>query len=244
MPSCIAPQWQWGQTGDVYHYYSEYIFLDSNDDQACYMSYWDNYDSLQGDLGFCWCDGGNDCPMCSQTLLKAQAVQPSDGKKPSPIPDERLRLLGSQALNETGYVYNTVPGSLMPSSISVALNSDSEIYLDPMTRNEVLGSGKAEILNEKLYWTMLDGGKVYFKLFEVRLEVIPKPQETRLKRHSTNVRMGFQTDAPEDPEMAKEVHPSLLEVLQTDRITGAKSKCALFKLSPRQTYVVRLASNK
>lgn len=245
-PSCIAPQWQWGQTGHVFHYYSEYIFIDpSTYNQLCYMSYWDNYDSTVDNLPFCYCDGGNDCPACSQQKMLAVDEKSATGStRPAPVPDERLRLFGAETINVDGY-----GRTLLAADVTIYHPSTAD-RLDPGRTTEILdesktkvGKGTAEILNERICSTRLDGVDVYFKVFEVRLTV-SSTNPAKLKSYSTVVRTGVQVDG--STTSSSDVHavdPSLFEVLRMDRISGAKSKCALFKLSPTRTYVVRLASS-
>ncbi|MEZ6043619.1 MAG: hypothetical protein R3C20_24235 [Planctomycetaceae bacterium] len=227
-PSCIAPQWQWGQTGNIYHYYSEYIYLSDSPpfEQLCYLSYWDNYDSTDGNLPFCYCDGGDGCPSCS-VFSSLVSQETNDASRP----DERLRLLGTQNVNDTG-----CPAGLPP-NVEITLANNTEIRNDQGIK---VGEGTAKILNERLCSTNLNGQTIYFKLFEVQLTV--QSMAPVVKDHSTVVRLGFQTETPDEDSLVHRVDSSLFEVLMTDRIAGQRSKCALVKLSTTRTFVVRLAS--
>lgn len=86
-PTHACPQWEWGNTGNIYHYYSEMI---DNDHIPCLSLYWDNLDGPQGmDLtGSCGNAGACHGPLLRQIEASQQRQgDPQNAttmKKPGP----------------------------------------------------------------------------------------------------------------------------------------------------------------
>jgi len=114
-PSCIYPQWEWGQTGPIYHYYSEYVFI-TGGKHNCSLSYWDNYDmGATGLAVYYGCDSNEtDCDPGGETTVllpgtkvkigkQKDSVQdaddPIDPTTPTPKPSD----VGNETLNDKGY---------------------------------------------------------------------------------------------------------------------------------------------
>lgn len=145
-PTHVCPQWEWGQTGEIHHYYSEYC---EESDDVCNSLGWDNYD---GAANLAMNVGCPDCDRCLATLVtsqtkptseqgkkgKANAQKTDRGRRPQTAPG--LARNGLTNLPAAGHRPTLMPGATLRDTLTADVESTSEktirvnlfiILLDP-----------------------------------------------------------------------------------------------------------------
>ena len=125
-PTHVCPQWDWGQTGEIHHYYSQYC---EESGGVCTSLGWDNYDGAEGLAMNVGCP---DCASCLQVLLttqtkptpeaeqgkegKANAQKTNRGRRPQTAPG--IAKDGIKKLPPAGHTPTLMAGALLRDTLT------------------------------------------------------------------------------------------------------------------------------